>query len=240
MSDNIYKPIRLTKGKEISYQNLLSKVPTGNKEIQAKVQGPSAELAKFGIKGETTITYKRDKDGNLVRNQYGQPITVSEFRPTEVPEWFTHGIAVLNGQAPCYFEGCQEVVDAYKRELQQMQSRPGGCTECAKGALLRRHVTHFQNALPPEEANKLAKPTVPPYTLTNMVTHETVNVPRHQVPYATIRREIPKSMRDAFTIKAKESKLYVNGQEVPIEPILQQVQHGTTGAAGTTEKPSAE
>lgn len=218
MSANEYKPIRLTQGKAIDYASLMQQTQL-NKDVQAKAGGPSAELARLGIKGETKVTYKRDANGNLLLDKNGKPIVVTQFTPTEVPEWFTHAIMVLSGMEPCYFEGCDEVLAKYNEELKVLEARPGGCRECDRAKLRRKYATVFRNALPPNEANRIAQPTIPPHTVKNLATNEVTHVPRKTVPYGTIRREIPQALRDAFTKSPKERKLIVNGQEIPIDAL---------------------
>lgn len=241
MSENTYKPIRLTKGKSIDYTSLLRRPPTNTKDLTVRAHSPNEELARLGIRGETVINYKKDKNGNILRDNRGNPITVTQFTPTEVPAWFTKAIMVLSGHEPCYFEGCEQIVADYKTELHQMESRPGGCKDCEKAKLKRKYSTKFRDALPPAEANKIAPPSIPPHTVTNLATHETISVPRQDAPY-TIRRAIPQSIKDAFTKRATEGKLIVNGKEMTIDELreLQQPQRTEdTGATESTGSPSS-
>lgn len=232
-NDADYKPIRLTKGKSVDYNAILKKPVPVNKDVVLKQTAPSAELAKLGIKGETTLTYRRDDKGNLVLDKAGKPVTDVSFRPTEVPAWFTKAVMVLAGKEPCYFEGCEEVVEEYKKELAALESNPKGCSECAKASLKRKYSRKFQQALPPVEANKLAQPTVPPYRVINHETKTITVSPRKPGAYTTIRREIPKGVLESFTKKAGTAKLIVNGQEIEY--------HGTPEHAQfTLPQPSGE
>lgn len=232
MSANEYKPIRLTTGKNIDYAGLIQQTQS-NKDAQAKASGPSVELARLGIKGETKVSYKRDAQGNLIMDKNGKPVVVTQFTPTEVPEWFTHAIMVLSGMEPCYFEGCDEVLAKYNDELKILESRPGGCRECDRAKLRRKYATVFRNALPPSEVNRIAAPVIPPHTVTNLATNEVKHVPKRTIAYGTIRREIPQALKDAFTKAPSERKLIVNGQEIPIHALPPNPSHsGVTLGSG--------
>lgn len=233
-----YKPVPLTKGPKVDYAKLLRGQPAP-KDIRVSTGMEDDALAKLGIKGKTEITYKKDENGNLILDSNGKPVTIKTFTPTEVPAYFTHAIMVLNGHEPCYFEGCEQVVEQYNTELEILKKRPGGCRECDKARLQRKFAMMFRNALPPTEANKIAQPSIPPHTVTNMATKQVVHVPRKPVPYATIRREVPPEIKEAFTKHASERKLIVNGQVVPLESVNAE-NKTDTGATGGSESPSSQ
>lgn len=232
MSTNHYNPVRLTKGPQINYGAMMRQQPTP-KEIQVQNNLDETSLESLGIKGTTEVTYKRDENGNLVMDANGKPVTIKKFTPTEVPAYFTRAIMVLAGHEPCYFEGCEEVVAGYKAELEVLERRQGGCRPCDRAKLQRKYAHKFRNALPPTEANKIEPPTIPPYTVTNVTTKETVQVPRRQIPYATIRREVPPELAKAFTLKASQRKLVVNSQVVPLDGTTQPDGQNTGTPAGS-------
>lgn len=214
----IYNPIRLTNGKVVDYKNLLRKAPSG-KTLTVEKANPAQELERLGIRGETKVTYRRDKDGNVMYDSQGRPMAVTQFTPREIPAWFTKAIMVLSEHEPCYFEGCEEIVQQYKSELKALEKRPGGCRDCDKAKLKRKYSTMFRNALPPNEVNKVAQPTIPPHTITNLATNETISVPRKLAPYSSIKREVPEGVQEIFTKKANERKLFVNGEEISIDAL---------------------
>ncbi len=213
-----YKPVPLTKGPQIDYSKLM-RTHVSPKEFRAQHSPENVTLESLGIKGKTEIEYRKDKDGNPILDVNGNPIVIKRFTPTEVPAYFTHAIMVLNGHEPCYFEGCEQIVSTYKRELDVLQNRPGGCRDCDRSRLQRKFAAMFRNALPPAEANKIAPPTIPPHTVMNMSTKQTIQVQRKAVPYATIRREVPPELKKAFTERPMERKLIVNNQEIPLNNV---------------------
>lgn len=212
--DNTYKPIRLTSGKKVDYSAIMKRKAEGNKTADIEKRGPGAELAKLGIRGTTRVSFRKDDQGNIIRDKNGNPVTISQFTPTEVPAWFTKAIMILSGHEECYFEGCNEIVDAYKQELATLEARPGGCRECDRSRLKRTYAQKFRNALPPNEANKLSRPIIPPHRVINMETNTITVEPKKPAPFKAIRREVPKELQEAFTRRATESKLIINGQEV--------------------------
>lgn len=230
-----YKPVPLTRGPQVNYGNML-RAGTAPRDLRAKKSPENSTLESLGIKGKTEIEYRKDENGNPLLDANGRPIVIKKFTPTEVPAYFTHAIMVLNGHEPCYFEGCEQIVSTYKQELSVLESRPGGCRDCDRGRLQRKFAALFRNALPPAEANKLAQPTIPPHTVTNLTTKQTVQVPRKAVPYATIRREVPESLKEAFTSKLSERKLIVNSQVIPIDSVKSapQPDTGTPGGPSGT------
>lgn len=211
-----YNPVRLTSGPKINYGDMLRNKANPKDERVRYQQHEANSLESLGIKGNTEISYKRDAQGNLVLDANGNPVVIKKFTPTEIPAYFTHAIMVLNGHEPCYFEGCEQIVDMYNNELELLKKRPGGCRDCDKARLQRKFASMFRNALPPEEANKIVQPTMPPYKVTNVATREVTTVPRHPIPYATIRREIPPEVKEAFTKMQSERKLMVNNEIIPL------------------------
>lgn len=237
-NDAEYKPIKLTTGKAVNYAAILKKPIPVNKDVVIKQSSPGAELAKLGIKGETTVTYKKDENGNILLDKAGQPITITQFRPTEIPAFFTKAIAMLNGQEPCYFEGCDKIVESFQKELAILEAKPGGCRNCERGHLQRTYVDKLRNILPAEEANKLAKPIIPAYKIVNRETNTITVSPRKEGSYTSIRREVPKATLETFTKKANEHKLIVNGQEITYHGNPEHAQIRLTEPTGQPGNPS--
>lgn len=206
-----FQPIKLAKEAKIKefQQMLIDKLP---EEGQAR---GIEELKKLGIQGVTTVEQVKDANGNPVYDKNGNPVTRTVFTATHTPAYYMKAIPILNGVEPCYFEGCEEIVAAYNKEL----AAEGGpaCTHCKKGQLLRKYLLEIRNALPPEEVNKIAQPSIPPRIVKNMRTGETKVFERKTVPYATIRRVVPDYLKKAFTSEETERKLFMttygeNGQ----------------------------
>lgn len=171
------------------------------------------ELASFGIEGTTTYVPMKDKNGNPVYGKDGKPVYARQFTPTKTPKWFVNTLPVLEGTAPCYFEGCEEIREAYQAELNSIK----GCAPCQKGGLIRKYMKQIQAKLPPGEFNKVAQPTTPPAIITNKSTNEVTRVPRKEIPYATIKRNVPASLKEAFTNHEKQRKLIVHTSDAESE-----------------------
>lgn len=165
------------------------------------------ELRALGVQGTVTTEQVKDKNGNPVFDKQGNPVMRSIFTATSTPDYFMKAIPILNRTAPCYFEGCEKIVDAFQEELAQ---RGGArCSECQKGEIIRKYIRQFRNALPPEEANKVTQPSIPPRIVKNISTGEVRKMERKAIPYATIRRTIPESLKKVFTSNETERKLFV-------------------------------
>ena len=172
------------------------------------------ELEALGIRGKTTIIPMKDEHGNPVFDKQGNQMYKSVFEATYIPDWYQRGIAALEGRQPCWFEGCQKIVDAYNNEINNIK----GCSACQKGGIQRKYMFELKAMLPPEEINKVAQPTSPPMIVKNLDTKEVKKIERKPVPYATIRRVIPDHMKALFTKTPEERKLFVDANARPNNP----------------------
>lgn len=195
-----YAPI--PNASKANFSELVAKQRSAS-ELTAPV---NKELEALGIRGKTTIIPIKDKQGNPVFDKRGNQMYKSVFEATHIPDWYQRGIAVLEGRQPCWFEGCQKVVDAYNKELGGRK----GCSACQKGGIQRKYMFELKAMLSPEELNKVAQPTAPPMVVKNMDTKEVKKIERKPVPYATIRRVIPDHMKALFTKTPEERKLFVD------------------------------
>lgn len=188
-----------------SFENLLAKRQQTNvgDVMNTTIEN---ELASFGIEGTTTYVPMKDKNGNPVFGKDGKPVYARQFTPTYTPKWFVDALPMLEGTTPCTFEGCEEIREAYKAELNSIK----GCAPCQKGGLIRKYMKQIQAKMPASELNKVAPPSTPPVVITNKSTNTVTHVPRKEVPYATIKRRVPESLKEAFTNKEKERKLIVH------------------------------
>lgn len=198
-----YRPIKTIKSAQTKEFVDLLEYKAKNPEDMRGID----ELRALGIQGNVTTEQVKDANGNPVFDKQGNPVVRNIFTATSTPEYYMKAIPILNKQAPCYFEGCEQIVNAYQEEL--TQAGGAACTECKKGKIIRKYLMQFRNALPPEEANKVMQPSIPPRVVKNVTTGEVKKMERKAIPYATIRRTIPASLKKAFTSNETERKLFV-------------------------------
>jgi len=77
------------------------------------------------------VTYETKPDGTRI-------ITGIDDRTKQAMSFFT--------DAPCWFEGCEELRTQYKKDLEAQQSGTG-CKTC-KGAIYRKYIKKVTDAMP--------------------------------------------------------------------------------------------
>lgn len=186
-----------------------SEVVAKQRNNPAIVNPAHKELEELGIQGKTTVTQMKDADGNPMFDKQGNPMYRQVFEAQFIPDWYQRGTSVLEGRIPCWFNGCQQIVDEYKAELEKAKSA-GGCSMCKKGQLQRTYLRKIRDSLSPAEINKVAQPTSPPMILKNLDTNEVKKIERKPVAYATIKRIVPDELKSRFTKHVEERKLFVD------------------------------
>lgn len=208
----------------MSYAPIPNASKTNFSELVAK-QRSSAEMAApvnkeleaLGIQGKTTIIPMKDEDGNPMFDKQGKQMYRQVFEASHIPDWYQRAISVFEGRQPCWFEGCQKIVDAYNDELAAAK-KSGGCSACKKGGIQRKYLREIQAALPASELHRVAQPTSPPMVVKNHDTKEVKKIERKPVPYATIKRIIPDELKSLFTKTPEERKLFVDANATTNNP----------------------
>lgn len=198
-----YTPI--PNAKKTNFSELVAK----QRSNPAIVNSANKELEELGIQGKTTVIPMTDADGNPMFDKQGNPMFRQVFEANFIPDWYQRGISVLEERIPCWFDGCEKIIEEYKGELEKAKLK-GGCSACKKGQLQRSFLRKIRDSLTPAEINKVAQPTSPPMILKNLDTNEVKKIERKPVAYATIKRIVPDELKSRFTKPVEERKLFID------------------------------
>lgn len=114
--------------------------------IKAAIQFKNREFKKRNIITKDQFVPVKDKDGNIVKDQDGNPVMRWVTIPTFIPEIEKEAIKIFVDSYPCWFDGCEDIRKAYKEEVERTLG-PDGCTSCKKGAILRKYLKQAVDAL---------------------------------------------------------------------------------------------
>lgn len=126
--------------KNLETINKIKLINAQNREgIKRFIQHKNRETASRGIITKDVLVPLKDKDGKVIVDKDGKPTYRVVTIPTSIPEVEKEAIKVFIETYPCWFPGCQEIRDAYNRELGEQQNKDG-CTSCKKGTIMRKYL----------------------------------------------------------------------------------------------------
>ena len=135
----------------MSSTNILTQMASMPKEDRFQ-----RELDRMGVEGHYETRAIKDKDGN--------DRIVRAFIADKIPAWNKIAVSILTGSTPCTFKGCQEVVDNYNKQRNELS----GCTGCKLAPITRAAIYKLRELMPPEMVNKVDTDK-PKYRVVNKV-----------------------------------------------------------------------
>lgn len=94
-------------------------------------------LQARGIGYETVQEDVLDENGNPILDKHGKPLQRTRLIVRSVPESEAEVNRFFVLSVPCWFKGCEELREEYKKALDDASQDNKPCTNCKKGAIMR-------------------------------------------------------------------------------------------------------
>lgn len=116
-------------------------IPAQSDAVKRAMEFRAKECKKRNIITKDILVPVKDKDGNVIKGEDGQPVMQWATIPTFIPQVEKDALKVFIDSIPCWFNGCEQIRDAYNKELKiTMDSKSSKCSDCKKGPILRKYL----------------------------------------------------------------------------------------------------
>lgn len=116
------------------------------KGIQNAITARNKEFKQRNIVTKDILVPVKDSEGNvIIDSKTGKPVMRVVTTPISIPEEEKEATKLFIDSYKCWFEGCQELRDAYKKELASLGD--ASCVPCKKGAIWRKYIRKTVEAI---------------------------------------------------------------------------------------------
>lgn len=116
-------------------------IPEPSDAIKRAMEFRTKECQKRNIITKDVLLPVKDKEGNIVKGEDGQPLMQWATIPTFIPQVEKDALKVFIDSIPCWFNGCEQIREAYNNELKRTaDSKQSKCSDCKKGPVLRKYL----------------------------------------------------------------------------------------------------
>lgn len=116
-------------------------IPEPSDAVKRAMEFRTKECQKRNIITKDVLLPVKDKDGNIVKGEDGQPLMQWATIPTFIPQVEKDALKVFIDSIPCWFNGCEQIREAYNNELKRtVDSKQSQCSDCKKGPVLRKYL----------------------------------------------------------------------------------------------------
>lgn len=116
------------------------------KGIQNAIAVRNKEFKQRNIVTKDILVQIKDQDGNpVIDEKTGKPLMRVVTTPVHIPEEEKEATKLFIDSYECWFDGCKELREAYKKELASLGDE--NCIPCKKGAIWRKYIRKTVDAL---------------------------------------------------------------------------------------------